>query len=529
MQGTGSIFKIRPQARPKRRRGRTFVAAFCGLALALSLPKGPAYAQEPGSGLPPMPPNQAILVPWNWSLIPEELGPGDSFRLLFVTSETRDAMAYEIDDYNSFVMGEAAAGHSDLLEHKRHFRALGSTEDVSARTNTATDPAVDGPGVPIYWLLGPKVADDNSDLYDSSWDHYDPGRKRDGRELDFSKDDKIFTGTRVNGASAPLPLGGADVDGGTNVRVGMPGIGAEFDSGRSLRWDAQAPFYALSGIFRVEPIDPISVGVANRVHGELTAQDGGRDWFVFSAEGGQPYIIELVSRMAFEDVEEHRPGAGVAFVDDHLIDPSILEIVNAQGERVLKEHDYGGFINNFARAFFVPDADGRFAIAVGTGNQDRWGTGHYTLSIRLDDHADDYRTDRGVTLRPGQSIEAYIDSDVSPHDPGLNPWDWAPFYGSGDNALRPRRGIEMLDDRDVFRFEIEDEGLYELTVRDGPSGVGIWFVWDVNGHLFAYARNGPQELLLDQFPAGLYYMEVGTPYDSAGNVGTYTATLNHAQ
>ena len=529
MQGSGSVFGVRRQARPKRRRGRALAAAFCGLALALGLPKGAAIAQEPGSVLPPMPPDQAILVPRNWSLIPEELGPGDAFRLLFVTSGTRDAMAYEMDDYNSFVMGEAAAGHTDLLEHKPHFRALGSTEDVSARTNTATDPAVDGPGVPIYWLIGPKVADDNSDFYDSSWDHYDPGRKRDGQELDFSKDDKIFIGTRINGASAPLPLGGADVDGGTYVRVAMPGIGAELDSSRSLPWDVQAPFYALSGIFRVEPIDPLSVGVANRVHGELTAQDGGRDWFVFSAEGGKPYIIELVSRMEFDDVEEHGPGAGAVFVDDHLIDPSILEIVNAQDERVLEEHDGGGFISNFARAFFVPEADGRFAIAVGTGTQDPGGTGHYTISIRLDDHADDTRIDPRVMLRPGQSIEASIDSDVSPDDPGLTAWAWAPFNGSGDNALRPRRGIEMLDDRDVFRFEIEDEGLYELTVHDAPSGVGIWFVWDFEGNLFAYARNEPQQLLLGHYPVGTYHVEVGTPFESTGNVGTFTVSLGHAQ
>ena len=46
-------------------------------------------------------------------------------------------------------------------------------------------------------------------------------------------------------------------------------------------------------------------------------------------------------------------------------------------------------------------------------------------SVRVDDHADDFKTDRGIVLRPGESLTARIDSDVASYHPGLNSGDWA--------------------------------------------------------------------------------------------------------
>ena len=91
--------------------------------------------------------------------------------------------------------------------------------------------------------------------------------------------------------------------------------------------------------------------------------------------------------------------------------------------QVLGEHDQGGFTANFARAFFTPEEDGTYLVAVGAGAQDRTAHGFYTLSVRGDDHADDYGTDLGVVLRPGEYLTARIDSDVAPDGPGLTPWD----------------------------------------------------------------------------------------------------------
>ena len=250
------------------------------------------------------------------------------------------------------------------------------------------------------------------------------------------------------------------------------------------------------------PATPIEVGLRGTWDGELTAEDGGRDWYSFEATAGMNYIIELKNTMVFSEVSADGSGGDPHFVPGHLVDPSILEVVDEHGVQVLGEHDQGGFTANFARAFFTPEEDGTYLIAVGAGAQDRTAHGFYTLSVRGDDHADDYGTDLGVVLRPGEYLTARIDSDVTPDDPGLNPWDWKAAGGTGNGVLRPRCGIEMLDDRDVFRFRIASEGQYRLSVSDGPTGVGVWWVWDEDGELFGYAESAPEQSFLDHYPRG---------------------------
>ncbi len=120
---------------------------------------------------------------------------------------------------------------------------------------------------------------------------------------------------------------------------------------------------------------------------------------------------------------------------------------------------------------------------------------------------------------------AVIDSDVAPDDLGLNRWDWAV---SDDDGM-PVFGVESLDDRDVFRFEISEEGTYQLPVSDGPTGVGIWSVITGRIGLHAdYPRSGPVESVVRHFEPGTYHVEVGTPYQSEGNIGSYTVSLNEA-
>ena len=117
-------------------------------------------------------------VPADLNLIPPGLGAGDEFRLLFVTSDTRDAASTDIADYNGFVQEAAGAGHPDILSSSSGFRALGSTRTVDARDNTGTTHTAGDRGVPIYWLNGPRAAADYADFYDGAWGHRDPGRKR---------------------------------------------------------------------------------------------------------------------------------------------------------------------------------------------------------------------------------------------------------------------------------------------------------------------------------------------------------------
>ena len=116
-----------------------------------------------------------IEVAADWAALPElapgsSWSPGDRFRLLFLTAYTRDAQPTDIDAYNSFVQGVAANGHAAIRPYSRHFKVVGSTVDVDARTNTCTDFTEADPGVPVHWLNGPRAADDYRDFYDGSWD-----------------------------------------------------------------------------------------------------------------------------------------------------------------------------------------------------------------------------------------------------------------------------------------------------------------------------------------------------------------------
>ena len=275
------------------------------------------------------------------------------------------------------------------------------------------------------------------------------------------------------------------------------------------------------------PEPPTALEMANSIsagdgffsieHGELTDDDDGRDWFAFTAAAGESFIIEVESRM------EILPDGGTRYVDNHLIDPSILEIVNEAGDQVLGEQDQGGFISNWARGYFTPEEDGTYYIAVGSGAQYRIGTGHYTISVRQDDHADDSRTRPDVVMHPGDTITARINSDVAPGDStNPNAWVWAET-GSGDYV--PWWGLESADDKDVFRFEITDAGAYRLEMLDGPTGVGLWALWYADGGGDYLSYEAPVDAFVGNFSPGTHYFGVGTPYQSVGNTGDYTVSL----
>lgn len=105
--------------------------------------------------------------------VPAGLNPGDTYRLAFVTSTTRDAKSSDIADYNAFVT--AAANMSPLLAalgttwtaiaSTVTMEIVGSTVTVNARDNTNTNPTLNV-GVNIFNLAGQLVAVDNADLWD---------------------------------------------------------------------------------------------------------------------------------------------------------------------------------------------------------------------------------------------------------------------------------------------------------------------------------------------------------------------------
>jgi hypothetical protein len=96
---------------------------------------------------------------------------GDSYRLIFITSVYTQATSADIDYYNTFV--QTAADNSteyDISAADGYtWKIVGSTATVNAKTNTATDPIVNGVGEPILLLDGSTIiANDYADLWDHS-------------------------------------------------------------------------------------------------------------------------------------------------------------------------------------------------------------------------------------------------------------------------------------------------------------------------------------------------------------------------
>ena len=143
------------------------------------------------NGLPAEPPT---LVSNNWSLTPSELGARDQFRLLFLSSTTRNATSSDIEDYNTFIQNRAAAGHTDIQAYSNGFKVVGCTEDDDARDNTGTTFTSSDKGVPIYWVNGNKVADQYQDFYDGSWDN--ASNTHDRNELGINSTNTSQSGNR---------------------------------------------------------------------------------------------------------------------------------------------------------------------------------------------------------------------------------------------------------------------------------------------------------------------------------------------
>lgn len=152
------------------------------------------------------------VVPQGWRYIPKGVQPGDSFRLMFVTSETIQAGDRRIATYNTFVQGSAAKNPL-LASISEHFRVLASVywpdpAGGHARINTKTrnNDAISGGKTdigasdPIYWIGGPKIADGYADMFDRSWDHNaEGGSPTTNLEANFPADSHVWTGAGHRG------------------------------------------------------------------------------------------------------------------------------------------------------------------------------------------------------------------------------------------------------------------------------------------------------------------------------------------
>ena len=141
-----------------------------------------------------------IEVASDWALTPSGLSAGDDFRLLFRTSEARDATASDIGVYDGFVRRVLAqGGHADVKGYAGLFKVFASTRSSSGSSGTTArvhndmtsahtghDPTwvdasgtdSDAAGTPTYWLNGAILANNYWDLCDQAWSGSGTGGSR---------------------------------------------------------------------------------------------------------------------------------------------------------------------------------------------------------------------------------------------------------------------------------------------------------------------------------------------------------------
>ena len=247
-------------------------------------------------------------VPSNWPLKPPGLNVGDEFRLVFMGKNSRNADSTDIAVYDAYVQGRIAGiGHADIKAYASHFKVLGSTATVNARTHTGTTGTGD---VPIYWLDGPKVADNYADFYDGSWNDKDGATLEDGTSLSSGRKDQfICTGTNDDGTTASQPLGASQCAG---TKINITGNTLSGTTGPS---SAASRYLVLSGVFRVGNFTTPTTPVVERVRvtsdpgsdGEYVKDDAIKITVTFSeavAVTGTPKIKLRLS----EEATPKRPG-----------------------------------------------------------------------------------------------------------------------------------------------------------------------------------------------------------------------------
>ena len=197
------------------------------------------WSQSTSFHTPTSDPSRTVSV--DWSLLPGGLRSGDSFRLLFVTSDSRIIISPDFSVLDGFVQQHARNGHNDIRSFGGDFRAVMSSTSQSAVSHTSTQYSAGGGGVPIYWLNGAKVADDYRDFWDGCWDSNQP-RDQNGS---VRQGTVAWTGTNSDGSTADNPAGRK------NITIGKASVQCqEIDGGSSVNYSAHN-FYGLSPLLTV--------------------------------------------------------------------------------------------------------------------------------------------------------------------------------------------------------------------------------------------------------------------------------------
>jgi hypothetical protein len=197
--------------------------------------------------------------------IPSGLNPGDSYRLAFVTSTTRNATSSNIVVYDALVTA-AANSVGELASLGTTWHAIGSTTAVDARDHTNTNPGVEV-GVPIFLLNDTMLVNDNADLWDGTVDT-SPQIDETGGVLISVNAEFVWTGTATSGSGETgNELGSATVTQGRAIETS----GNWIDSGGSpVNSSINRHLYGISGVLVVPVVTFVAVGTVDSVNPALS-------------------------------------------------------------------------------------------------------------------------------------------------------------------------------------------------------------------------------------------------------------------
>ena len=493
--------------------GAAIVAALIGLTSA-----DPARAQSPA----------AQSVPSDWALIPDGIEPGDSFRLIFVTSSKRDASSANIADYNSHAQS-AAANNTNLSGFSAQFRALISTSSVDARTNTATT----GTGVPVHWLGGAKVADDYGDLYDGDWDSVSGKTEAGG-----SYSGQVWTGGNKAGLkSGQRHAGAAEVRLGdlsdATLPLSSPNSGASGDT---------YPLYAISPVITVAQPANGGASTADNSGSDTTGDAGDSESAGDADEAGTAAGVDRPGTITFSTNKPVVGSISVVYVSDPdgIVDGSVTWHYQRSVE--------GPFLANMDDLTWVDTANPNLAgssnwnsrthgigrsLAVTHSETDHWlrVTATYTDSLGAGKSATG-RT--GEAVRPHMLVRGgaiTIPEDLAVGSPVGAPVTVtdAQIYGEGrfqytvrdwrlepqPFGIDPRTGQLVL--QEILDYELRtsyDVLIQALDRRRGSTGIGTtWLIINVTdvdegeptkfpqrSYSFTFPENTPQPLRVSRTP-----------------------------
>ena len=282
-------------------------------------------------------PPEVVLA--NHPLVPDDLGPGDSFRLLYVTSDTTAATGTGIHDYDFYVTGDPfeIVTNGNLLDLwdggiRLSQRALVSTAGADARLHTDTTWTGTDRGVPIYWVNGARVADDYEDFYDGSWD--DEANPMNG----FGEPRSLagtapWTGTSHDGTEL--------FEGGVSRAVGqsMVGVGAldsgtpdgPLNGGTTFASTEERPLYALWDVMVIDENFRLAgnlVSAARRARIDERAAVRAQLFTTGSHPDGYS-ISEILVRRGSEDPADTALGTVALYTTDASGDPDLVDGLHA--------------------------------------------------------------------------------------------------------------------------------------------------------------------------------------------------------